>query len=149
MSKIAQRSVLLPLLLLTVFTLLGAVSSPVYAQGAPSIEVTIDISPELRSKAGANQVVFIFAKAVKGPRAPLAVVKLKVKDLPTTVILDDSKSMAPMFRLSRFKNVRVSARVSQSGRPMKGSGDLEGVTPVLHLVPGKQSVAVTINHIIP
>ncbi|MCP3676450.1 MAG: hypothetical protein GY721_02345, partial [Deltaproteobacteria bacterium] len=61
-------------------------SSPVRAQGAPSIEATIDITPELRSRAGPDQVVFVFAKAVQGPRAPLAVVKLKVKELPATVL---------------------------------------------------------------
>ncbi len=150
MSRIVPRILFVTLLLFfTVLTVLYTAPSVVHAQGAPSIEATIDITPELRSKAGSDQVVFVFAKAVQGPRAPLAAVKLKVKDLPATVLLDDSKSVAPMFRLSKFKKVRVSARVSQSGRPMKGSGDLEGVTPVITLAQGKHSVTVTINHIVP
>jgi cytochrome c-type biogenesis protein CcmH len=147
MSRIAPR--ILFVTLLSFCTVLYTAPSVVHAQGAPSIEVTIDITPELRSKAGPDQVVFVFAKAVQGPRAPLAAVKLKVKELPATVLLDDSKAMAPMFRLSKFKNIWVSARISQSGRPMKGSGDLEGVTPVITLAQGKQSVTVTINHIVP
>ncbi len=150
MSRIAPRILFVTLLsCFTVLTVLYTAPPFVNAQGAPSIEATIDITPELRSKAGPDQVVFVFAKAVQGPRAPLAVVKLKVKELPATVLLDDSKSMAPMFRLSKFKKVRVSARVSQSGGPMKGSGDLEGVTPVITLAHEKQSVTVTINHIVP
>jgi cytochrome c-type biogenesis protein CcmH len=150
MSRIVPRILFVTLLLFfTVLTVLYTAPSVVHAQGAPSIEVTIDITPELRRKAGPDQVVFVFAKAVQGPRAPLAAVKLKVKDLPATVLLDDSKSVAPMFRLSRFKKVLVSARVSQSGQPMKGSGDLEGVTQVITLAQGKLSVTVTINHIVP
>jgi len=128
---------------------LCTIAPSVYAQGGPSLEVTVDIDPVLKSKAIPAQTVFIFAKAVQGPRAPLAAVKLKVSDLPATVTLDDSKAMAPMFRLSKFKEVRVEARVSQSGRPIKGSGDFEGVTPTIKLDQTKQVVSVTINKVVP
>ena len=57
---------------------------------------------------------------------PLAVVRKHVKDLPATVVLDDSKAMAPELRLSKFTEVVVGARVSRSGDPLPHSGDLEG-----------------------
>jgi cytochrome c-type biogenesis protein CcmH len=114
-----------------------------------SLNVTIDISPQLKSNVKPEQVVFIFAKAVQGPRAPLAAVRVQVKDLPITVTLDDSMAMAPMFKLSNFKDVTVSARVSQNGQAMKSSGDLEGVSPAIHLDKNNEPFTVTIDHIVP
>jgi len=151
MTKTRQNSTFpLQLLIVALFTTLFLLSGAIHARAVgPSIEVTVDIDPVLKSKAIPAQTVFIFAKAVQGPRAPLAAVRLKVSDLPATVTLDDSKAMAPMFRLSKFNEVLVSARVSQSGRPIKGSGDFEGVTPTIKLGQTKQVVSVTINKVVP
>lgn len=98
--------------------------------GGP-VDVTVDISPELKGQTTPGQVIFIFAKATRGPRAPLAAVKAHVSDLPLTVRLDDSKAVAPMFRISNFSEVVISARVSKSGAARKGSGDLEGFSPAV------------------
>ncbi|MFQ5441176.1 MAG: hypothetical protein ACE5EB_00450 [Thermodesulfobacteriota bacterium] len=118
------------------------------ADMAYSLKVTVDISPGLKGRTRPDQTVFIFAKAVQGPRAPLAAVRAQVKDLPMTVTLDDSKAMAPMFKLSRFKNVKISARVSQNGGAMKMSGDLEGVSPEIRLEKNNKPVNLTIDHVV-
>lgn len=117
--------------------------------GERGLEVTVDITPEMKARTGPGQTVFVFAKATRGPRAPLAAVKATVGDLPMTVTLDDSMALTPMFRLSRFDNVEVSARVSRSGQAMRRSGDLEGVAPNIALGESAAAVTVVIDHVVP
>lgn len=79
---------------------------------------------------------------------PLAVLRKQVKDLPVTVVLDDSMAMVPEMRLSRFPEVRVVAQVSRSGNAVAQSGDLRGSSaPVA--VGDEGNVAVVIDQVIP
>ena len=113
------------------------------------VDVTVDISPKLKAKTKPDEVVFLSARAVKGPRAPVAVVRARVSDLPFTVRLDDSKAVAPFLRISNFDEVTLSARVSRSGGAMKSSGDLEGnVGPVKTETTGTP-IRLTIDHVVP
>ena len=91
-----------------------------------AIEVILKLSPELRDKAKPDDLVFIYAKALTGPQMPLAAVRKQVKDLPLTIVLDDSLAMMPQMKLSAFSEVVVGARVSLSGTPNPQSVDLEG-----------------------
>lgn len=92
------------------------------ANGA-RIKLQVDISPELKAKAGADTTVFVYAKAMQGPPMPLAVRKLKLGDLPITLTLGDDDAMMPSMKLSSFDQVIVGARVSSSGNPVAQSGD--------------------------
>jgi cytochrome c-type biogenesis protein CcmH len=56
---------------------------------------------------------------------PLAVLKVRVADLPYRFRLDDSQAMTPAALLSTAGAVVVSARVSRSGQAIGQSGDLE------------------------
>ncbi len=94
---------------------------------AGKIELRVEIAPELRDKVSPEDVVFIFARPVQGPRMPLAAVRHRVKELPLAITLDDSMSMAGK-KLSSYGEVVVVARVSKSASPMPQSGDLEGST---------------------
>jgi len=138
---------LLFMLMLVAFSLAAATASNA-ADMAYSLRVTVDISPELKGRTNPDQAVFVFAKAVQGPRAPLAAVRTSVRDLPVTVTLDDTKAMAPVFNLSKFKNVKISARVSQNGGAMKRSGDLEGVSQEITLEKTNKPVNITMDHIV-
>ncbi len=98
---------------------------------ARSFKVTVKLGPALTAKAAPGDTVFIFARAAQGPRMPLAIVRTQVKDLPATVILDDSMAMVPEMKMSSFPELVIGARVSKSGDAVTKPGDLEGYTPVL------------------
>jgi cytochrome c-type biogenesis protein CcmH len=107
------------------------VGAPAAAAPGDSIKVHVALAPTLAARASPDDTVFIFARAVQGPRMPLAIVRKRVADLPVDVTLDDSLAMSPAMVLSKFGEVTVGARVSKSGQAMPSSGDLQGsVSPV-------------------
>ncbi len=97
------------------------------AANKTSIQVTVSLDPALRDSAAPDDTVFIFARAVNGPRMPLAIVRKQVRDLPVTVTLDDSMAMSSAMVLSRFPQVSIGARISKSGQAMPSAGDLQGM----------------------
>ena len=92
---------------------------------ANGIKVSISIAQEVADTTKPTDLVFVFAKATKGPPAPLAVKRLTVADLPTTIYLSDADAMLEQFKLSLFDDVSVSARVAKSGNPIAQKGDIE------------------------
>ena len=112
------------------------------AKAGASLKVTVSLSPAVAKQAAPNDVVFIFARAVHGPRMPLAIVRKQVKDLPTTVVLDDSQAMNPQMSLSSVPEVIVVARVSKSGMATAQAGDMEGVSEPVKS--GTQAIAISI-----
>jgi len=92
-----------------------------------SIQVSVSLDPALRDSAAPDDTLFIFARAVSGPRMPLAIVRKQVRDLPVTVTLDDSMAMTPAMVLSRFPQVSVGARISKTGQAIAAPGDLQGM----------------------
>jgi cytochrome c-type biogenesis protein CcmH len=100
---------------------------PADTAGTTALTVTVALDPALRERTRPDDTVFIFARAVNGPRMPLAIVRKQVKDLPVTVTLDDSLAMTPAMVLSGFDPVSVGARISRSGNAMPQSGDLQGM----------------------
>jgi cytochrome c-type biogenesis protein CcmH len=93
---------------------------------AAKLAGTVSLSPKLKGRAAPDDTVFVFARAVEGPRVPLAVLRMKVRDLPASFTLDDSMAMAPGARLSAFPRVVVGARISKSGNATPQPGDLQG-----------------------
>jgi len=120
-------------------TLAAAVSA---ATAAPaSVSGTVSLAPSLAKLADPQDTVFIFARAAQGQRAPLAVLRKQVKDLPLKFTLDDSLAMSPENRISSAAQVIVSARVSKSGNALPQAGDLSGQAPPV----GLGNTAITIE----
>jgi cytochrome c-type biogenesis protein CcmH len=117
------------------------------AAGSARITGTVRLSPALASKAAPDDIVFISARAVQGPRMPLAVLRRQVKDLPTAFVLDDSLAMAAGMTLSAYPEVVVGARVSRAGSATPRPGDLQGIVqPVLV---GATDVRIVIDSVVP
>lgn len=94
------------------------------ATAGSKITVNVSLAADLLDKTSPTDTLFIFAKAPNGPPMPLAAVKQQVGDLPITVTLDDSMAMMPTHKISNFRHVLVSARISKSGNAMPQPGDL-------------------------
>lgn len=124
----------------------GSVSSAGAAtSGTLSGKVTL--SPALAAKASPNDSLYIFARAKVGPKAPLATLRLQVKDLPATFSLDDSMARSGV-QLSTFPaEVVVGARISRSGSPMPQSGDLQGFSQPARI--GDKGINVVIDQQLP
>lgn len=96
--------------------------------GSGTLSGTVTLSPALAAKASAGDSLYIFARAKVGPKAPLATLRLQVKDLPASFTLNDSMARSGV-QLSSYPNeVVVGARISRSGSPMPQSGDLQGIS---------------------
>ena len=122
-----------------------ATDSPAAAAGV-SLKVKVSLAPAVAKKAAPEDVVYIFARAVHGPRMPLAIVRKQVKDLPTTVVLDDSSGMMSDMKLSSVPEVIVIARVTKSGNPSAQAGDLEGQSAAIK--PNAQTMELSIANVL-
>ncbi|MDP1924191.1 MAG: c-type cytochrome biogenesis protein CcmI [Thiobacillus sp.] len=116
-------------------------------QGSGQVSGQVKLASALAAKISPGDTVFVFARAEKGPRMPLAILQLKAGDLPTRFSLDDSNAMAPGMKLSAFPAVMLVARISKSGNASAQSGDLEGsVGPIK---PGTQNLQISIDRVHP
>lgn len=97
------------------------------ASGPAQVSGTVTLASRLKNQASPDDTVFIFARAVDGPRMPLAIIRKQVKDLPIQFTLDDSMAMSPAAKLSGVAQVVVGARISKSGNAMPQNGDLQGL----------------------
>jgi cytochrome c-type biogenesis protein CcmH len=122
--------------------------APPPAAGAPGLTVNVTVADHLLADLDGSEALFVFARAAEGPPMPLAVSRMRVSDLPLTVVLDDSMAMAPGLKLSSFDSVVVGARISRSGRPTASSGDLQGFSEALP-VDGTTSVSIAITERVP
>jgi len=121
-------------------------AAPAAANGG-QVGGQVKLAPALAAKVSPGDTLFIFARAEKGPRMPLAILSLKAGELPTRFSLDDSNAMAPGMNLSAFPSVMVVARISKSGNASAQSGDLEGSVGAVK--PGTQNLQISIDRVLP
>lgn len=108
-----------------------------------SVSGTVSLAPSLAKLTDPQDTVFIFARASQGQRAPLAVLRKQVKDLPLKFTLDDTMAMSPENKISGAAQVIVSARVSKSGNALPQAGDFSGQAPPVGL--GNSALAIEIG----
>ena len=127
-------------------------SAPASAAGgaaaplAATLSGTVTLAPALAARAAPGDVLFVFARAVDGPRMPVAIVRKHVSDLPLAFTLDDGMAMAPEASLSSVRRVVVGARISHSGNAVPREGDLQGSTPVVDV--GASGLHIEIDQVV-
>ncbi|MDP2825680.1 MAG: c-type cytochrome biogenesis protein CcmI [Sulfuritalea sp.] len=114
---------------------------------AAAVSGRVELSPALKGKANPDDVVFIFARAVDGPRMPLAAKRARAADLPLDFTLDDSQAVMPEANLSSAQQVRIEVRISKSGMATPGQGDLTGKSGVVK--PGAKGLRIVIDQVDP
>ena len=124
-----------------------AASAAAAAASGASVQVRIGINDEVRARFSDADTVFVYAKAAAGPKMPLAVQRLTLGQLPTTVTLDDSMAMMEGMSMSSFGSVIVSARVTTTGSAIAKAGDYIGEFKVDD-VAQTQQVDVQINTLV-
>lgn len=107
-----------------------AATSPAPSPATASLAGRVELSPAMRAQAQPNDTVFVVVRAAAPaagstelPRMPLAIVQLRVSDLPARFAVDDRQSMAPHLRPSQFSRLTVTARVARGGDALPASGD--------------------------
>jgi len=125
----------------------GALSDGARVVPAASVQARITLAPALVARAAPGDTVFIFARSAQGGRAPLAIQRRQVRDLPIDITLDDSMAMSPAMRLSTVSQVVIGARISKSGNAMPQPGDLQGLSPVVAV--GSRGLQLQISEVLP
>ena len=105
------------------------------------------LAEALRGKVPAGLTLFILAKSVNSPGAPVAILRLTTGSWPVSFQLDDSQAMMPGRSLSTAGPVTIEARTSRSGQAMPAPGDFQGATPPLDPKAGKP-VRVVIQRVV-
>ncbi len=118
------------------------------AVAGAQLTVMVSLDEALVGQVDPEQVVFVLARAVTGPKMPLAAHKLRVKDLPATVTLNDEMAMRPELKLSSVGEVEVLARISKSGQPMAQAGDLQGSFRPVNVSSQQAPIELVIDHIV-
>jgi cytochrome c-type biogenesis protein CcmH len=123
----------------------SAAASPAASVAAKdqTLQGVVALDSAIAGRVQPTDTVFVFARAAQGPKMPLAIRRITVKDLPYAFALDDSAAMAPGMVISAFDQVIVGARVSRSGDATPKPGDYEGLSAPIR--PGTAGIRVTIN----
>jgi cytochrome c-type biogenesis protein CcmH len=115
-------------------------------RGAATLSGVVKLASTLAAKTSPEDTVFVYARAVQGPRMPLAILRKQVKDLPLQFTLDDSMAMSPAAKLSTAQQVIVSARVSKRGEATPQPGDFQGQSSPV--APGATGLTIEIGQVI-
>jgi cytochrome c-type biogenesis protein CcmH len=121
-------------------------ATPAMASTGTGVSGSVRLAASVAAQAAPNDTVFVLARAVEGPRMPLAIVRAQVKDLPLAFKLDDAMAMSPATRLSQFPKIVIDARVTKSGQAQPSAGDLAGRSaPIANNASG---VVIEINEVV-
>ena len=122
----------------------GSVGTPVVdSSDSRMINVLVEVADNV--EVGPEAVVFIFARAISGPPAPLAALRLVRSELPKMIRLDESMAMIPGMSLANFDEVQVIARISSTGTVAVTEGDFEARSGAIDLTGQNQVIKLTIK----
>ncbi len=110
------------------------------------ISGTVRLASGLVQRMSAEDTLLVFARAVDGPRMPLAVLRRRAGDLPLSFRLDESMAMDQRHTIASASRIVVTARISRSGSAEPRAGDLEGASAPV--AAGARDVVVEISRLI-
>ena len=127
--------------------LAGPAAPAVAGAAGVAVRGEVVLSEALRPSVPSGLTLFILAKSVNSPGAPVAILRTTTGSWPVRFELNDTLAMMPDRKLSSAGLVTIEARVSKSGQAMPQSGDLLGVTTPLDPAAAKP-VRVVIERVI-
>lgn len=95
------------------------------AASVAEIRGRVSLTEAAQALVGVDDSVFIFAKAVGGQPAPLAVIRRSVADLPFEFVLSDAQAMVQGNELSGAESVIVTAKISAPQDALRSVAGLE------------------------
>lgn len=118
-------------------------------EGVKQLFINVNISDDLVSRLPERAYLIVFAQnGDGGSRAPLAVKRVLLQNLPVQIVLSDSDAMIPAMNLSSANTVNITARVSMDEDVMPTAGELEGKLIGVSLRTNTKSDALTLDVII-
>ncbi|GAB3106316.1 c-type cytochrome biogenesis protein CcmI [Aestuariicella hydrocarbonica] len=112
-----------------------------------SIQVQVSVADGV--EVAPSDTVFVYVRAWKGAKMPLAIRKVPASELPATIILDETMAMAPGVTLTSFPRLEVVARISRSGAPVPQSGDWQATFGPVILAELDGPLSLSVNQQIP
>jgi cytochrome c-type biogenesis protein CcmH len=91
-----------------------------------TLDLQVSLSPELKAQVAADAPLFVFVRDPARPGPPLAVVRRRASDLPTSLRISDADVMLPGSTLGALQQARVVARIAKGGDPVARPGDIFG-----------------------
>lgn len=109
----------------------------------PLIQGEVRASPEVQSQIAAGATLFVYAVVEEGSRRPVAIWRTTPTSWPVRFTLSDSMGMGAPPVLSSLVQVRLVARISESGSAQKQAGDWQVELPGVKT--GVQGVVLNID----
>jgi cytochrome c-type biogenesis protein CcmH len=114
---------------------------------AAGINVDVSLGESAVAASLPDATVFVIVRDPAQPSPPIAAIRVRLAELPTTVSVSDSNAMVPGRVPSGFDRLEFIARVSLTGQPMAASGDWFGDAVVE--TTGTDNVKIVIDQQIP
>lgn len=117
------------------------------ALGAKATGKQLSVSVSLGEgiKANPEHLVYVYARAWQGPKMPLAITRIKVSELPKTIVLTEAMAMSPAATLAQATSVELVARISQDGTATAKAGDWQGSLGPIDMKAIPEQMAIVIN----
>lgn len=115
----------------------------------PQLAVNVSLSDEIFAQLsqGEDRIVFVYAVPTNGQRMPLAAVKIKASNLPTTVVLNNSQAMSSANNLASVDKVHIYAVASKLGGVGIKPGDFKAQALSVD-VNSQQAIELVINSLV-
>lgn len=122
-------------------TTTAAEVNPISTEANIRLKISID-QGLLSAEDNPDTPVFVFARAVNGPRMPLAAKRLRLADLPIELLITENDKMS-VQSIAGHSQLIVGARLARSGQPIAASGDLQSSELLVEVAASPDAAALT------